>query len=225
MNFSVSPVLNRTADIFLNSHIWLGCCAVACTAGTYLLLHQDIQLIYICFVFFGTVTIYNLHTYFGQILKTKGKNPVLDFQHLPLYLRIILPVGGIMTLLFYFFLTLQNKILILLPGTAAILYVLPFLHGKRLRDFPFLMIFLIIIAWTTVTYGAPLLRMYHWWSHSESFYFLAERLFFFFALALPFDIRDIESDHTLKLKTIPNSLGILNSQLLSLSAIILAVSL
>lgn len=221
MRFSASPVIGKTTNLMISGYIWLGISAMACTAGTYLLLHQDVQILYICFVFFGTVTVYNLHALFSRL--EKRKNRVRSFQPLPLQLRILLPVAGTMTLLFYSVLTVQNKILILLPAAASVLYVAPVIGGKRLRDFAFLKIFLIIIAWTAVTYGAPLLRVSHWWSDPDSFYLMAERLFFFFAIALPFDMRDADSDQNLNLRTIPNSIGIPKSRRLAIAALTLSV--
>lgn len=220
MRFSASPVVGKTTDLMISGYIWLGICAVVCTAGTYLLLHQDVQILYICFVFFGTVTVYNLHALFSRL--GKRKIPMWGFQLLPLQLRILLPVAGTMALLFYSVLTVQNKILILLPAAASVLYIAPVIRGKRLRDFAFFKIFLIIVAWTAVTYGAPMLRVSHWWAHTDSFYLMAERLFFFFAIALPFDIRDSATDQNLNLRTIPNTIGIRKSRYLAIAALTLS---
>lgn len=223
MTLSLRTIGRITADVILKGHIWLGICAVACTAGTYLLLQQDIQVLYICFVFFGTMTIYNLHAFATQNLKTG--NSWLSWRALPVYMRIIIPLGLIMTTAIYAVLTLQNKLTLLLPCLLTVLYVLPLLGGKRLKDFAYIKIVLITLVWTMITYGVPVQRIPEWWASAEYSYLLADRMLFFFALAIPFDIRDVYQDQCQNLKTIPNTLGIANSQNLAMLVLLLAAGM
>ncbi len=91
----------------------------------------------------------------------------------------------------------------------------------RLREIPFLKIFLISFVWSTATTIIPVI-------HNESSLFnlsviatLTERFFFIFAITIPFDIRDMESDLQAGLKTIPLKLDKNKSILISYIALLM----
>ena len=77
-----------------------------------------------------------------------------------------------------------------------------------LRSIPFLKVFLISFVWSYVTFLIPLI--YH--GYSIDYYYLDfffQRFLFVLAIAIPFDIRDRYID---KIKTLPNTIGVFNTQ-------------
>ncbi|MBY5960019.1 hypothetical protein KUV50_17845 [Membranicola marinus] len=204
-------------DIMLRSHLWLGICAVLCTWGTFVLLQRPVSFRYLGFVLVGTMTIYSLHSVLTQ--KSAQDAPAAVW---PALVRGTLILGAVVTVILYLFLNRINQLILLFPAGMALLYVFPVYRGKRLKDFPFIKIIAIVLAWTTVTYWIPVHSISHWWSETGFTYLLVDRLLFFFALAIPFDIRDIQYDQSHHLKTIPNTIGLHNSQNLALFALFLA---
>lgn len=206
-------------NIILGSHLWLGLSGAVCTWGTFVLMQQPIRLRYLLFVLTGTMTIYSLHSFYK--LKITYNTTTLKTPA-PTYLLITLFVGGISTLVLYLLLNRSNQLMLILPAVMALLYVFPIYKGKRLKDYSFVKIIAIVIAWTTITYWIPLNSISGWWKEWGYSYLLFDRLLFFFALAIPFDIRDIKYDIDHCLKTIPNTIGIYNSQYLALFSLLMA---
>jgi 4-hydroxybenzoate polyprenyltransferase len=88
----------------------------------------------------------------------------------------------------------------------SLLYVLPVFKGKRLRDLPYLKIFLITGVWVSVCVALPALALGKaWWTTDAIIAF--EKAYFIFALTIPFDIRDRSWDAALGVKTIPLSMS------------------
>lgn len=206
-------------EVILGSHLWLGICATVCTWGTFVLLHCPISFRYLGFVLAGTMTIYNFHSFISLRTSRKSDTPS---DESPFYLKVTLILGTIATLILYLFLNRTSQLILLLPTAMALLYVFPVYKGKRLKDYPFVKIIAIVIAWTTVTYWIPVHSISQWWLDWGYNYLFIDRLLFFFALAIPFDIRDIQHDKIHNLKTIPNTIGLYNSQYLALFALFIA---
>lgn len=76
----------------------------------------------------------------------------------------------------------------------------------RLRDIPFIKIFLISLTWATGSccYFAPALQV----GHSFPYHLFLLQFIFIFFITIPFDINDIEIDNAVGVKTIPILLGI-----------------
>lgn len=203
----------------LSTHLWLGLCGVVCTWGTFVLLHQSVPVRYLAFVLAGTMTIYTYHGYRNQrnIQQNSGKSSAN-----PAYIKIILLAGSIATLILYLMLSQTSQIILLLPVCMSLLYVLPNYHGKRLKDYPFIKIIAIVVAWTMVTYLIPVWNIPEWWTQWGYNFLMLDRMLFFFTLAIPFDIRDMQYDQDHELKTIPNTIGLDNSQNLALFSLFLA---
>ena len=98
----------------------------------------------------------------------------------------------------------------------ALLYVVPIFKTKgswfRLRDIPYVKIFLVAGVWTFVTVCLPfvILPNYSFQSLLNPHIILtaSQRFLFFFAITLPFDIRDLEHDYKNGIKTIATLLGV-----------------
>lgn len=214
MSSKESSILN----VFITTHLWLGLSASICTWGTFVVLHQPVSFVYLGFVLGGTMTIYNIHSLLSKI----RQNQLSTSGSVPAFLYTMILLGSALTTTLYLILDRSNQMILLLPTCIAILYVFPVYRGKRLKDYPFVKIIAIMIAWTTVTFWIPIHAIPQWWEEAGYNYLIIDRLLFFFALAIPFDIRDMKYDRKQSLKTIPNTIGLNNSQYLAIFSLCLA---
>jgi 4-hydroxybenzoate polyprenyltransferase len=109
-------------------------------------------------------------------------------------------------------------------GFLTVFYVIPLTpfsgKGTTLRQLPFLKIFVIAFVWSIVIIVIPfteisvdinlfsVLQKIPWLSFSAVFCFVV-------AITIPFDIRDMEFDRKDQIQTIPTSLGLKKSVLIS----------
>ena len=135
-------------------------------------------------------------------------------------------IGGLLTVLSFFFLPIHIIIAATLLGMLALAYslpILPFKNKKRLRDFGWLKIIDLAGVWTIATAILPIL--YYQKPVLDFLVEIAIRFVLIFILCIVFDLRDMQLDHLNNLKTLPNKIGIKNSYLLINAAIILFVVL
>lgn len=89
----------------------------------------------------------------------------------------------------------------------TLFYSIPVFGNKksifRLREIPYLKIFLIAFVWASSTILLPIMQSNTVFNKVDVTAMLAERFFFVFAITIPFDIRDMETDKQAGLKTIP----------------------
>ena len=108
----------------------------------------------------------------------------------------------------------------------ALGYVLPmFGRGRRLRDLPYLKIFLIAFVWAGMTIGLPYLELKNSTTDAAFWQLFIERTCFIFALCIPFDIRDVDSDSRANVKTIPLSIGGGKAKIVGILALATCVSM
>lgn len=161
------------------------------------------------FIFSATLCLYALHRIVG-IQKVKPFNEKYRYHIIERYKDHILVyaiLGGAISAYLFFKLTFLNQLLILLPSFLALGYVLPFFgNQKRLRDFHFIKIFLVAIVWAFMTVILPIVEARETLIPTDGLLFL-ERFFFIFAITIPFDIRDMQVDQHIQVKTIPAVLG------------------
>ena len=100
--------------------------------------------------------------------------------------------------------------------------VIPTKDGAaRLRDVPYLKVFLIVGVVTYVTTLLPLLYTtnYGHFGSANLTLIVLGRALFLFAITLPFDIRDLNFDKQTNLKTIPGKFGVDKTRFISVSLI------
>ena len=95
---------------------------------------------------------------------------------------------------------------------------------KRLRDFDYIKIFLVAIVWGVITVLMPILERTTT-LEMRHLLILLERMFFIFAITLPFDIRDLKIDAHIEVKTIPGMIGIKNTKQLARFSLLMVVLL
>ena len=167
------------------------------------------SLAYFGFASGAVLFIYNVH----QLFRIRELDVVASNRHkwAKKHLSVIalLAVVGLSLALVSFissFMTVLGGVFILLFGVISILYsyrVHPSM--KTLRELPYLKIHFIALTWTASTAVFPLLYAD---SYESNYYLLVLGIYFYFlAITIPFDIRDLAFD-TENQKTIPQTLGI-----------------
>ena len=97
----------------------------------------------------------------------------------------------------------------------TLFYYLPLGFIGRLRELPFLKVFLISISWTIATVVLPLVFVGYTLFTFDVLWLFLERFVFLLAITIPFDVRDIRSDTAGGLITLPVKFGLKGSLYLS----------
>lgn len=153
----------------------------------------------------GTLLYYSLH----RLYALKVQNPDLNrpqrrwqiYAQLQPALWIAAVAGAMLTLNVFF---LPSEWLYLAGGAAsfAALYSLPLIGTRRVRDMGSLKTIYLALAWLGICYVVPQAIAQHF-----DLALLLARFLFFLALALLFDLRDVEKDRQLGVLTISARIG------------------
>ena len=216
-------MLRRFIELLLYGHFWIALAAWL----------MQVQTQWLCFghwrwsaldgfIATGTLVIYAIHRLMAMRLQ---QAPVYSgrFRIMRAYQSHILGYAALAALVGAFsFFQLEHRVqlILLTPSLAALAYVLPIFRGRRLRDFPYLKIFLIAFSWAWLTVVGPLVQ----WGQAldaQIFWMLLERASFIFAITIPFDIRDLELDQGTKVRTIPGRYGIPRAKRIAYLALVL----
>ncbi len=236
MNFTTSKVvysMKKLFDFLIYGNFLIAACAAFQAWQTICIRHYSVdgnpQII---FIFAATFFLYNIHkpltfylkkdlfydiTAFDERTK-KRLNKSKDFET---PLSILTFTAGMVSLECYlrFYVDIQWQLMGV--GLLSMAYVLPIWKGKRLRDIPYLKVFVIAGVWAFVTVIFPLKSFAKEWYTCDTF-MIFERMAFILAITLPFDIRDMEWDKKTGVKTIPLSMGIKKTKILSYSLLLLS---
>jgi len=85
----------------------------------------------------------------------------------------------------------------------------------KLREIPYLKLFVIAFVWSTTTILLPVIHTERDLNNVDVILMLFERFLFVLAITIPFDIRDLNVDKSVGLKTIPIRIGERRSWLIS----------
>jgi 4-hydroxybenzoate polyprenyltransferase len=210
----LSQPLKVILIFLIESNLFIALAAALITFETQILLFKDTVFhSYLFIIFFATLFDYNLHRLYTlhfapEALKGERHAWLLKNTKLFYWLMGMSCIGFLISIS-------QAKtaiIITLIPFAAlTIFYSIPFLryNGRliRLRDLPYLKLFIIALNWTIITVLLPLIQYGNDYNHPELLCIIIERFFFVLALCIPFDIRDIAIDRRAGLKTIPTSIG------------------
>ncbi len=184
---------------------------------------------YIWLIFFAALFEYNLHRLVTVLTNKAALNSVKhrwvkDYPYV-FYFLVLVSVAGFATTLLY----AKIEVLIsLIPAAVlTIFYSVPVFKFSdrlyRLREIPFIKIFLIAFVWSVVTIILPVIESGYNGSLANLSFVLAERYVFIFAITIPFDIRDMEQDKRYNLKTIPIVYGVNKSYKISNAALVIFI--
>ncbi|MDR6560041.1 MULTISPECIES: UbiA family prenyltransferase [unclassified Arcicella] len=201
-------------NFLINSNIYISLAAVALTVETQLQLGMAPQWHpYLFIIFFATLFDYNLHRLVTLLTNKEALN---DDKHkwLKEYLNLFyaLVVFSVIGFLIAVLLAKKEVLITLAPfALITFFYSLPIFKNQkylfRLREIPFLKIFLISIVWSATTILLPIIQSGRHFDSQHVSIMLIERFLFVFAITIPFDIRDIHADIQSGLTTIPNFIG------------------
>jgi 4-hydroxybenzoate polyprenyltransferase len=184
---------------------------------------------YLLLIFFATLFEYNRNRlielfFYNEEQNTKKRKWILKNRKKLLFVAII----SAALLMFAVFTTKpQVLIVFIFLGILTFLYSMPVSGNKsylfKLREVPYLKIFLIAYVWSALTVFLPAIQAGEEILNVQVELLFAERFFFIFAITIPFDIRDMQVDRDAGLKTIP--LLVNQKKALTLSYLSLLISL
>ena len=160
-------------------------------------------------VFSGTLLVYAMHRIigFGIIERTIVNRRLSIIRQFESHIKIYATLALVGVIYFAAQLPSETYILLIIPAIIAGLYITPILTDGRLRDLPFIKVFLVGLVWAWTTALIPT-----WSSLSEStippILYSIEKMLFIIAITIPFDIRDLEVDRLQNIKTLPLIFGI-----------------
>jgi 4-hydroxybenzoate polyprenyltransferase len=220
-------MLRPLVNLLLYGHFWIATAALAMTVQTHLLLQSTWHWGALDgFIASGTLTIYALHRMVA--LRIAGGHPQEGrfeiMQTFRWHIIAYAALSAIIAAYFYWQLPAFLKLSLLVPNLIALGYVLPLLNGRRLRDLPYLKIFLIALSWAWITVIAPA-QSAGLAIDGSILMMTIERACFIFAITIPFDIRDMAQDQQAAVNTLPGQWGILRAKKIALASLVLMVIL
>ncbi|MEP7322239.1 MAG: UbiA family prenyltransferase [Saprospiraceae bacterium] len=206
----IKSLLSKITEGLLKSNIYISLAAVFLTIESQIQLGLNPQWHpYLFLIFFATLFEYNIHRFVTIITNTDALNSIkhnwVKENKYTFYVLVLFSVAGFIAVTF-----LAKKVVLITLAPIALLtlfYSLPVSGNKtyifRLREIPYLKIFLIASVWSSATILLPAIQSEQSFSKVHVMTMLLERFFFIFSITIPFDIRDIEADKQAGLKTIP----------------------
>ncbi|MBI3220947.1 MAG: UbiA family prenyltransferase [Bacteroidetes bacterium] len=182
---------------------------------------------YLFIIFFATLFEYNLHR---LVTLVTNQDAIHSDKHTWVRENRNLFYGlvGISTVAFIVVVWMAKTEVLWALAPIAVLtlfYSVPIPSSKRnlfrLREIPYLKIFLIAFVWSAVTILLPIVHASAAFDRTDIIVLFAERFLFIFAIAMPFDIRDMDADKQTNLKTIPILLNEHRSMAISYGALML----
>lgn len=207
-----------TLDFLLFSNLFIALCAVAQSLVTYYLLKVPYDNYVLAFIFFSTLSIYNLSMLLSkpeQPQKSPFKRVRWIFSHHRFIISITIIAVLCVISIALIYLSLQAKLLMGFLGIMSIAYNFSFLSINQkkigLRNLPGIKLFLIAFVWSASCVLLPIVELENNYgisiSPAETLLLVAKRFLFICAITIPFDIRDLFQDKFYALKTIPVMLG------------------
>ena len=204
-------------------NIFIAFCAVCMTLETYLIVELPITykstFPLLLIIFFSTFFIYNMDLFGrGNVIDNIASERLSWRIKYRAVIKMINVCVGLLILALSFFSTYKSLLFFLHLAVISMAYYFSFEIGSAkftpLRKIPLLKAFVISYVWAGSTVLLPVLR------NSVSIYsgevarLFFERYFFLFALAIMFDIRDLNADHK-NIRTIPGLVGSAGTKILS----------
>jgi len=200
----------KLINTFIFSTIFLSVGAVLLTVSAQVQLGmQPHWQPYLLLIFFATLIEYNRTRVIELLTNKEALNPEKQWwfrkNQKKLFFVMAVSVAG------FFIAAIHTKTEVLLAflplGILTFFYSFPVTGNKNyffgLREVPYLKIFLIAFVWSGTTIFLPFVQAGAKILETHAILLFGERFFFIFAIAIPFDIRDMQADRNAGLKTIP----------------------
>lgn len=220
----MKALLRDIADFLLFGNFFIALCAVAMTLQTCHLRYFSVAgSPILIFIFAATFFLYNSHKFITLYLKKEipDHQRFIKIKRFNAPLSIFTFIALLLSFDTFMMFGMDIKRIVALVALLCLLYVLPLFKGKRLRDVPYLKIFLITSVWVSVCVVLPAIALGKDWWTTDAILAL-EKAYFIFALTIPFDIRDRASDRNMGVKTIPLSINTEKAKKLAYFSLILS---
>jgi 4-hydroxybenzoate polyprenyltransferase len=217
--------VQRLFHFILFSNLFISVSSITLTLSTFLILNANLEsddIPFLLFIFASTFLTYNIHIWYEKV----GDDPTLprniwrSRNSLLTKGMFIFFLGCLLVSLFF----ISGKVIWFTMHLAvfSLFYSAPLLNFKKI---PFLKIFLISYVWSVSTVILPSINKGFGVLDKEVVEIFVQRIIFILALAIPFDIRDIEVDKRNNIDTLPTLMGFRRAKLLSVILLILFIVL
>lgn len=188
-------MLRRVFDLFIFSSVYISLCAVMMVYQTNHLLQLKYEAHpYYLFVFFSTLSSYNIHRY----LTPYAENEIIRIKwtHQHKMLHLVLSAVGLIFSLWYFIQLNRNWLWISIACLLTFLYTAPKIPVSFLRQLRKIAVgktIYLAFVWLYVTSGLPLILSEKLWT-SADLLFCISRFFLIYPICILFDYRDRRND-------------------------------
>ena len=196
------------------SNLFVSLCVTSITAQSMAVCKTGFNIPLLLIVFCSTVFIYNYYHYKLTLpdITHDAKRYEWHLKHkkLSIFMMSFCVIAILILLWFISFNTIFMFAVLFGVVLSYSLPVFPGRHYRKLRDLPYIKVFLISVVVSTITVSVPILEFSGWHALIEikHLMLLPERFLFIVAITLPFDIRDMQDDSKFHLRTIPVQFGI-----------------
>jgi 4-hydroxybenzoate polyprenyltransferase len=198
--------MKKGLDFLVAYNFWVAFCAVLMTMISYQKLLLAVNWVLLSLIFVATFFIYNMERSSRQVK----------------YLQFLRGLSVAILFILFFFIKFRSLAFLTHLSFLSLLYAFPTQFGRiALRNIPLLKIFLITYCWASVTVLLPVVEAGNSLFTASVGYYFVERMVFIFAIALPFDIGDYETDKQMGIKTFPILIGIRNTRFLAYTLILI----
>lgn len=213
-------ILKNILDYFIHLNIVIATSAGILATGIANIFALPNYFHYGLFSFFSTFCVYNSQRLFKATINRKTPWLKWVFKHLKIVFILSVFSGLIAD---YFFFRLINNIasitiiLFILAIIISFFYVVS-IGGNNLREFPYLKIHAIALTWTLIIVLFPIVNenIADW---GTLMIFSVAHYCYFVAVAIPFDIRDLNHDAPTQ-RTIPQVVGMRKAKVVSILLLI-----
>lgn len=148
------------------------------------------------FIFCSTFLAYNVHILFNKYRRKRD----IAWLSISFFLWIC-------STSLYLLNSPRNEVFYIVIFLAAIM-VAYYMPSPNFRSIPYLKSMVIAIAWSVTTVSIPIAAIHGDVFNYDSDLLLVERFLFVWAITIPFDIKDLQEDKLLGLKTLPMLYGL-----------------
>lgn len=194
--------LIRFAKLIIDCRLFISVAAVGLALSTFKILHVDTNWVVVVVVFLSTFAAYTFPVFLKQI----------KYSLKWLFFFLLYSLAAVFCAIQFWMLgsTLLNVLFGVLVF-CTLFYYLPLGFIGRLRELPFLKVFLISFTWTITTVLVPLVFVDYPLVSFDLLWLALERFVFLLAITIPFDVRDIRTDTAGGLITLPSKFGLKGS--------------
>lgn len=220
----------KAIHFLINSNIFIALAAVFLALATEAQLgnasHFQASLVVI---FLATMSDYNLHRFIAvkDTPKTRQVEKIRWAAEYLTLLKVLILSTSAGLVISLFFVRMEILFALVPLALLSFLYSIPFPGDPKkpfhLLGIPGMKTLLIALVWSAATVFLPVIQSGTPVNQASVLLIFAERFTFIFAIAIPFDIRDIKADVLAGMKTIPVTFGEKRALLIGNSSMIISL--